>query len=99
MRPESKPIRKPGPAAVIVGSVALFAVLFALIAFQLGAGTEQTQTTAAARETSVTASEPELDADDGYYAESPYEYEAESSSGAEEAQEVEEAPSVRTGGS
>lgn len=33
-----KPVRKPGPAAVVWGSIALFAVLFALITHQLSAG-------------------------------------------------------------
>jgi hypothetical protein len=36
-KPARKPARKPGPAAVIWGSLALFAVLFAMLTNQLAA--------------------------------------------------------------
>jgi hypothetical protein len=40
---ESRRPRRPGPAAVIWGSVALFAVLFALFAYQLSAPSQPQQ--------------------------------------------------------
>jgi hypothetical protein len=35
---EGRPARRPGPAAVLWGSIALFAILFALLTYQLSAG-------------------------------------------------------------
>ncbi|MGN6254911.1 MAG: hypothetical protein ACTHO8_08015 [Solirubrobacterales bacterium] len=43
-QPPRRPVRKPGPAAVVWGSLALFAVLFALIAHQLSASLAGTST-------------------------------------------------------
>ena len=44
---QPRPRRKPGGALVFWASAALFAVLFALLTFQLSAGTTGTTTTAA----------------------------------------------------
>jgi len=38
---ESRPSRKPGPALVFWGSVALFAAVFALLTYQLSVAAEQ----------------------------------------------------------
>jgi hypothetical protein len=42
-KPDSRRSRRPGPAAVIWGSVALFAVLFALFTYQLSAPSQPQQ--------------------------------------------------------
>lgn len=45
--------RRPGPGAVLWGSVALFAVLFALLTFQFSASSESSGTGVAARPVQV----------------------------------------------
>ncbi len=42
-RTEARRARRPGPAAVIWGSIALFAVLFALFAYQMSAPSQPRQ--------------------------------------------------------
>lgn len=54
--PVRRPARRPGPGAVLWGSVALFAVLFALLTYQLSAAADPSlsgSTAAAARAVQV----------------------------------------------
>lgn len=92
------PSQRRGPKPVILGSIALFAVLFALIAFQVGGGAASGEATREPASTSREA-EPSLtatgDDDDGYYEEVPVEEEVPY----EEEAPVEEAPPPTTGAS
>lgn len=107
-KPTSK---RPGPGAVILGSVALFAVLFALLTIQISAGGGETQATT---ETATTTTESSLtsrqfeeeaadagEVDDGL-AEEPFVEESYEEPYEEQSYEepfVEEAPTVVTGAS